>query len=360
MRCSFRHRLNALLSGLVLLCIVAAAQAQERLPPVDAQPTAAPSIRVASLMLGDEPTSLVTQLQPPPLVGNDAPPASPTGRIAAPSFQFSAHRQDEAAAPPAGNLEERLRLLEQNQDRLEGMIDNEDEDADGPADDYDSVDELFPDYVYEPWYFDTPYIGARPLADYAPPGYEPRDQQEGPAVPEFRRIQPPARTTQAERDDLVVGGMYPGSFLAPGTNTSVRLRGFVRLAALYDFDPIGVSDAFVTNSIPVPQLAGENFNMSGRISRFALETWTPTSFCDWNVHTFIEGDFFNGPAQAAGGGGNPFRLRHAFFDFGYSRRLSRPEQLGESAATVGAHHRAAHASLLLGRERRTLLLRHHH
>jgi hypothetical protein len=99
----------------------------------------------------------------------------------------------------------------------------------------------------------------------------------------------------------------------------VRLRGFVRLAGLYDFDPIGVSDAFVTNSIPVPQQVGQNFNMSGRISRFAIETWTPTDFCDWNVHTFIEGDFFNGPAQAAGGGGNPFRLRHAFVDFGYFR-----------------------------------------
>jgi hypothetical protein len=59
--------------------------------------------------------------------------------------------------------------------------------------------------------------------------------------------------------------------------------------------------------------------MSGRISRFALETWTPTSFRDWNAHTFIEGDFFNCPAQAAGGGGNPLRLRHAFFDFGYFR-----------------------------------------
>jgi DcaP outer membrane protein len=75
----------------------------------------------------------------------------------------------------------------------------------------------------------------------------------------------------------------------------------------------------VTNMIPVPQEFGQNFNMSARISRFALESWTPTDFCDWNVHTFIEGDFFNGPAQAAGGGGNPFRLRHAFFDFGYFR-----------------------------------------
>jgi hypothetical protein len=111
----------------------------------------------------------------------------------------------------------------------------------------------------------------------------------------------------------------PGSFLVPGTNTSVRLRGFVRLAALYSFDPIGSRDSFVPNSIVIPQTDGQNFNMSGRISRFALETWTPTDWFERTIHTFIEGDFFNGPDQAVGGGGNPFRLRHAFFDVGIFR-----------------------------------------
>jgi len=176
-----------------------------------------------------------------------------------------------------------------------------------------------PDYVYQPYYYDDPYGGARPLADYAPPGYVTRDQQDGPGEAEFMPLFPPAPITAADRESFVVRGIYPGSFLVPGTNTSVRLRGFVRLAALFDFDPIGSTDSFVTNTIPVPQEIGQNYNMSGRISRFALETWTPTSHCDWNVHTLIEGDFFNGPAQAAGGGGNPFRLRHAFFDFGYFR-----------------------------------------
>jgi hypothetical protein len=33
----------------------------------------------------------------------------------------------------------------------------------------------------------------------------------------------------------------------------------------------------------------------------------------------VEGDFFNGPSQAVGGGGNPFRLRFAFVDYGYFR-----------------------------------------
>jgi len=125
--------------------------------------------------------------------------------------------------------------------------------------------------------------------------------------------------TDEERQKFVTRGIFPGSFLVPGTDTSFRLRGFVRLQGFYDFDPIGSRDSFVPNTIPVPQGVGQNFNYSARMSRIAFESWTPTPFHEWTVHTFIEGDFFNGPGQAAGGGGNPFRLRHAFVDFGYFR-----------------------------------------
>jgi hypothetical protein len=166
-----------------------------------------------------------------------------------------------------------------------------------------------------------PAVGPHQYADYAPPGYEPREGDEGqaPGVPEFTPITAPAPTTPEERNKFVTRGLAPGSFLVPGTNTSFRLRGFVRLTGLYDFNPIGSRDDFVTNTIPVPQQTGQNANVAARYSRFALETWTPTPILDWNVHTFIEGDFFNGPAQAVGGGGNPFRLRFAFADFGYFR-----------------------------------------
>ncbi len=199
-----------------------------------------------------------------------------------------------------------------------GYISRPYEDAPGVPE-VEELTQFLPSIYYQQSYFDAYEMGARPVADYAPPGYMPREQQEGPGTPEFTPLSPAREITPEERDKFVVRGIYPGSFLAPGTNTSVRLRGFVRLAALYNFDPIGSADSFVTNTIPVPQQTGRNFNMSARISRFALETWTPTSICDWNVHTFIEGDFFNGAAQAAGGGGNPFRLRHAFIDFGYFR-----------------------------------------
>jgi hypothetical protein len=138
-------------------------------------------------------------------------------------------------------------------------------------------------------------------------------------VPEFTFIPPPVPVTPEERERFVVRGIFPGSFLVPGTNTSFRLRGFVRLTGLYDFDPIGSRDDFVTNTIPVPQQVGQNQNFSARYSRFAVETWTPTPIHEWTLHTFIEADFFNGPNQAVGGGGNPFRLRHAFVDYGYFR-----------------------------------------
>ena len=176
-----------------------------------------------------------------------------------------------------------------------------------------------PAYYFQTSYYNRPGLGAKPIADYAPPGYEAREFQDAPGAPEFSPILGPVQVTPDQANKFLTRGMFPGSFLVPGTNTSFRLRGFVRLAGLYDFDPIGSRDDFVTSTIPVPQQIGQNTNFAARYSRFALETWTPTSFNEWNVHTFIEGDFFNGPAQAVGGGGNPFRLRFAFVDFGYFR-----------------------------------------
>jgi hypothetical protein len=176
-----------------------------------------------------------------------------------------------------------------------------------------------PDYFYQPAYYEQPVVSPRTVEEYAPPGYEARDQQLGPGTPEFTLITPPVPITPEESQKFVTRGIMPGSFLVPGINTSFRFRGFVRLMGLYDFNPIGVPDAFVTNSIPVPQQHGENYNVAARMSRIALESWTPTPLNEWTLHTFVEADFFNGPGQAAGGGGNPFRLRHAFIDYGYFR-----------------------------------------
>lgn len=195
----------------------------------------------------------------------------------------------------------------------------ESQDAPGVPEFYLPPSDPLPPYYYWPSYYEQ-LVGA-PLAgtEYAPRGYESREYQDAPGVPEFTPITPPVPVTEEERQKFVTRGIVPGSYLAPGTNTSFRFRGFVRLTGMYDFEPIGTPDIFVTNTIPVPQSAGQNFNMTARPSRIAIETWTPTSFQEWTLHTFVEADFFNGPGQAVGGGGNPFRLRHAFIDYGYFR-----------------------------------------
>jgi hypothetical protein len=193
------------------------------------------------------------------------------------------------------------------------------QDAPGVPEFYRPTETALPDYYYKPSYYAQSGIGARPLADYAPPGFIEREWHDAPGAAEFTPMTPPVELTPEELQKFVTRGIFPGSFLVPGTNTSFRLRGFVRLTGLYDFEPIGTKDDFVTNRIPVPQQSGQNDNFSARYSRIGLDTWTPTPLFEWNVHTFIEGDFFNGPAQAVGGGGNPFRLRFAFIDFGYFR-----------------------------------------
>jgi hypothetical protein len=178
-----------------------------------------------------------------------------------------------------------------------------------------------PDYIYQPDFYQTPGIGARALADYAPPGYQPRTDPQGmaPGAPEFTPLYPPVPVTPEERDKFVTRGIFPGSFLVPGTNTSIRFGGFVRLVGIWDSNPIATKDLFITSAIPVPQTHGENFNVSARISRIGMDTWTPTSFNEWLVHTFIDADFQNGAGQDVSAGSNPFRLRSAWVDFGYFR-----------------------------------------
>jgi hypothetical protein len=285
----------------VLVGLGSPARAQVNAPPAQPAPAAK----------GDE---LNDTLEMPglsvvfPEGGFPAPSAAPEGGIP-PSAKPKANLQHLELQPPTSDY------------APPGVTPRGIQEAPGLPEFFNPSSAPMPPYVYRPSYYDTSGIGARPLADYAPPGYMPRETDEGqaPGVPEFEPISTPVPVTPEERQKFVTRGLFPGSYLVPGTNTSFRFRGFVRLTGLYDFNPIGSRDDFVTNTIPVPQQSGQNYNVSARYSRIGLDTWTPTSLWEWNVHTFIEGDFFNGPAQAVGGGGNPFRLRFAFIDFGYFR-----------------------------------------
>ena len=56
-----------------------------------------------------------------------------------------------------------------------------------------------PAYYFEPSYYNTPWVGARPFADYAPPGYEEERRSTGCAGQSSIRSDPAAASTSAGR-----------------------------------------------------------------------------------------------------------------------------------------------------------------
>src|SRR5262245_35688158 len=105
--------------------------------------------------------------------------------------------------------------------------------------------------------------------------------------------------------------LLPGNF----KNTKYKWYGFVRLDGIYDFNPIGSTDDFVTSTIPIPQGKGRNFVLTPRYTRLGFDTLTPLEEHDWQVKTRIEMDFFNGNTSGVFGS-FPIRLRFAWVDVG--------------------------------------------
>src|SRR5215471_3264836 len=158
----------------------------------------------------------------------------------------------------------------------------------------------------------------------------------------------------------ITGGSFPRSFLIPGTQTSIRLGGFIDLTGLYflqgansgnpglpssnagqngNLNSLPIGQQFVpgTPAIPgipgsagvVPQAANHSrgngvFMFSPEQTRLNVETRTPTEWGE--ARTFIEWDF-SGPggannqfaqqtAQQAGGDSRLPRLRFAYGTLG--------------------------------------------
>ena len=139
-------------------------------------------------------------------------------------------------------------------------------------------------------------------------------------------------------------GSFPGSFLVPGTQTSFRIGGYVKLDYTYDFGaqqvngsgtgvpaliaPFGPMDGGVLHidgvKIPIQPDAAHHIHGTSQFtaaeSRFNIETRTPTAYGE--IKTFIEGDFSNpnGLRNTAGfkefTNSNGFRLRQAYGTLG--------------------------------------------
>lgn len=117
--------------------------------------------------------------------------------------------------------------------------------------------------------------------------------------------------------NVVTGGDKPGSFKLPGTDTSVKIGGYVKADAFYDVNA-DLGDSFTFSSIPAdgtPAAEREgNFRAHARQSRITLQSWTPTDMGE--IHTYIEGDFFGTGGNEVFSNSTSFRLRHAYGEFG--------------------------------------------
>ena len=161
---------------------------------------------------------------------------------------------------------------------------------------------------------------------------------------------PGAMGTQAIPGQGLIGGSFPRSFLIPGTDTSIRIGGFVDITGLYFLQGANSGNPGLPstnagqngnlNSMPLgpqfvpglglvpapPQHSRGNgvFNMSPEQSRLNFQTRTPTEWGE--ARTFIELDFAgNGGAggqfsaqtlQQGGSDARNPRLRYAYGTLG--------------------------------------------
>ena len=114
-------------------------------------------------------------------------------------------------------------------------------------------------------------------------------------------------------DDLVAAD-FPGSFPVFGTDARMRIGGYVKADAIFDFDGHGDPDQFLLGQIAVdgsPEAARDGyFNAHARETRFNLD-FRETTPGEPAKQAFVEVDFFTPPDSSA-----VLRLRHAYAVYG--------------------------------------------
>lgn len=117
--------------------------------------------------------------------------------------------------------------------------------------------------------------------------------------------------------NVVTGGDVPGSFKLPGTNTSIKIGGYVKGDLIYDVNA-DLGDTFAASAIPQDGSVQDNregqFRAHARQTRINIATSTPTDF--GVARTFIEGDFFGSGGNEVLSNSTSFRLRHAYGSLG--------------------------------------------
>jgi hypothetical protein len=114
------------------------------------------------------------------------------------------------------------------------------------------------------------------------------------------------------------GGSFPGSFLVPGTNTSIKIGGYAKIVGIYDIKGspssgvnLGNADVEAPAAIPLngSPAAGAHGSLRfhARQSNINLDSRTPTAYGDLTI--FLTADFFGQNTSQAQTGSNTQNAR---------------------------------------------------
>ena len=107
---------------------------------------------------------------------------------------------------------------------------------------------------------------------------------------------------------------YDEGLIISNGKVAMKIGGFVKLDAIYDFNAIDSTDSFDTATIVIGALPRKNARLHARQTRFNADTrWeSPRG----PARIFVEGDFFFNQRESSELGENRFRLRHAYIQHG--------------------------------------------
>ena len=134
------------------------------------------------------------------------------------------------------------------------------------------------------------------------------------AMPTKKQVSDLADQVELQGKEAVVLGDMGGSFRMPGSETSVRVYGFVEGNLIKDLKGTAPGDLF-TNVMEQPLKGSGNTEgksvMTAQTSRFGFETSTPSAL--GAVHTQLEGDFYAYCGSECNR--DRFRLRQAYGEY---------------------------------------------
>ncbi len=119
-------------------------------------------------------------------------------------------------------------------------------------------------------------------------------------------------------DEVVTKGSFPGSFHIPGTSTSVKLGGYVKLDLVENIG-VGYDQSYARFfMIPLGNTAAADRSsqttFSAQQSRVNFETRTASFLGE--IKTFVEGDFYGASGTNSNTSTYGFMLRHAYGSVG--------------------------------------------